>query len=270
MEDVGEDVHVEDVIEDVVEDVIGDDVVGAYDVEGDEFMQANNLVYDDYKTEAFMRENYFDEDYEPLHDAKNEEENIDEIPDKVACYLNESDAEDDIGPVLTYVGPLPDLSFEFSDRLIELSEEEDEEEVCSSSRKKNSVTEPLKRGFCLGCRKFICVDGCFLKGAFKGQLLATVGVDGDNGIYPIAWAVVEVENTESWTWALKMPSKKSCLKQNIDCVLNIFTKMPPRKCHPKRVAWKAARVARMPYFEYKIQQIKNVSAETYEALNNIE
>ncbi|GAA0142515.1 hypothetical protein LIER_03398 [Lithospermum erythrorhizon] len=59
---------------------------------------------------------------------------------------------------------------------------------------------PLKKGFLAGCRRFICVDGCFLKGAFKGQILAVVGLDGDKNIYPIAWAVVEVENTHSWTW----------------------------------------------------------------------
>ncbi|GAA0145576.1 hypothetical protein LIER_42870 [Lithospermum erythrorhizon] len=47
------------------------------------------------------------------------------------------------------------------------------------------------------CRKFICVDGCFSKGAFKGQLLAAVGLDGNNGIYPIACAVVEQKGLEN-------------------------------------------------------------------------
>ncbi|GAA0153983.1 hypothetical protein LIER_43254 [Lithospermum erythrorhizon] len=36
--------------------------------------------------------------------------------------------------------PLPDFPSEYSDELIELSEEEDEKEVCSSSKKKNYVT----------------------------------------------------------------------------------------------------------------------------------
>ena len=63
---------------------------------------------------------------------------------------------------------------------------------------------PLKEGFKAGCRKFVCLDGCFLKGAFKGQLLAAIGSNGNNGIYPIAWAVVEVENTSNWTWFVRL------------------------------------------------------------------
>ena len=60
--------------------------------------------------------------------------------------------------------------------------------------------QPLKDGFKAGCRRILCLDGCFLKGSFKGQILAAVGVDADNGIYPVAWTVVEVENKDSWTW----------------------------------------------------------------------
>ena len=33
----------------------------------------------------------------------------------------------------------------------------------------------LKHGFKLGCRKFIGLDGCHLKSAYKGQLLCAVG-----------------------------------------------------------------------------------------------
>ncbi|GAA0157695.1 hypothetical protein LIER_14907 [Lithospermum erythrorhizon] len=57
-----------------------------------------------------------------------------------------------------------------------------------------------KRGLLAGCRIFLCLNDCFLKGAFKGQILADVDLDAENGIYPVAWAVVEVENTDSWTW----------------------------------------------------------------------
>jgi len=52
---------------------------------------------------------------------------------------------------------------------------------------------PLKDGFKKGCRPFIGVDGCFLKGPFPGQLLSAVGIDANNGMYPFAYAVVEKE-----------------------------------------------------------------------------
>ncbi|GAA0147063.1 hypothetical protein LIER_06857 [Lithospermum erythrorhizon] len=63
---------------------------------------------------------------------------------------------------------------------------------------------PLKASLKDGCRKFLCLDGCFLKGSFKGQILVVVGLDADNGIYHVAWAVVEVENTLSWTSFVKL------------------------------------------------------------------
>ncbi|XP_035845310.1 uncharacterized protein LOC110933462 [Helianthus annuus] len=52
-------------------------------------------------------------------------------------------------------------------------------------------------------RPILGLDGCFLKGPFPGQILTAVGVDGNNGIYPVAYAVVEAETTASWTWFLQ-------------------------------------------------------------------
>ncbi|KAJ4822644.1 hypothetical protein Tsubulata_016404 [Turnera subulata] len=55
-----------------------------------------------------------------------------------------------------------------------------------------------KMGFKAGCRPFIGVDGYHLKGAYKGQqLLAIVGKDANENIYPIAWAVVESKCKDS-------------------------------------------------------------------------
>jgi len=50
----------------------------------------------------------------------------------------------------------------------------------------------VRDGWLEGCRKVLCVDGCFLKGICKGELLAAVGRDANNNIYPLAWAVVNV------------------------------------------------------------------------------
>ncbi|GAA0147780.1 hypothetical protein LIER_36584 [Lithospermum erythrorhizon] len=63
---------------------------------------------------------------------------------------------------------------------------------------------PLKRIFLARCRRFLWLDGCFLKGALKGQILVIVGLDADNGIYVVAWAAVEVENTNPWTWFVRL------------------------------------------------------------------
>ena len=51
-----------------------------------------------------------------------------------------------------------------------------------------------------GCRPLICVDGTFLKG---------VGTDANDSIFPLAFALVEKENTHHWTWFME------CLQRSL-------------------------------------------------------
>ncbi|GLT47433.1 hypothetical protein SLA2020_211320 [Shorea laevis] len=44
----------------------------------------------------------------------------------------------------------------------------------------------LKKGFLAGCRRIISVDGAFLKGTHKGELLTAVGRDANNQMFSIA------------------------------------------------------------------------------------
>ncbi|KAL0453361.1 UNVERIFIED_CONTAM: hypothetical protein Slati_1314200 [Sesamum latifolium] len=56
----------------------------------------------------------------------------------------------------------------------------------------------LKSGFKAGCRPIIGVDGCHLKGPNGGILLTAIGVDPNNSLFPIAYAVVNKECRETW------------------------------------------------------------------------
>ncbi|CAN1182602.1 hypothetical protein LINPERHAP2_LOCUS36064 [Linum perenne] len=53
-----------------------------------------------------------------------------------------------------------------------------------------------KEGFLTGCRKVIGIHGYFLKTVYHGQLLSVVGLDANNRIFPIAYAIVRVENED--------------------------------------------------------------------------
>ncbi|XP_020270706.1 uncharacterized protein LOC109845860 [Asparagus officinalis] len=64
----------------------------------------------------------------------------------------------------------------------------------------------MKRGFANNCRPIFGLDGCFLKHACGGQLLSAVGRDGNNQMWPIAWAVVEAETRSSWEWFMRILS----------------------------------------------------------------
>ncbi|KAK9186817.1 hypothetical protein WN944_018206 [Citrus x changshan-huyou] len=55
-----------------------------------------------------------------------------------------------------------------------------------------------------GCRSYIELDRCHLKSKYGGVLLVAVSIDANNGIVPLAIAVCEIENTETWTWFLEI------------------------------------------------------------------
>ena len=64
--------------------------------------------------------------------------------------------------------------------------------------------EALIKAFFISCRRIIGLDGCFLKGIFGGQMLSAMSRDGNYNIYPLAQAMVELENKDSWNWFMDL------------------------------------------------------------------
>jgi len=79
--------------------------------------------------------------------------------------------------------------------------------------------DACRKAFLGGCRKCIGLDGCFLKGVTKGQLLVVVAKDANNQMLPIAWSVVEYENKNTWAWFLKLLIKDLGLGDGRDYTL---------------------------------------------------
>jgi hypothetical protein len=61
----------------------------------------------------------------------------------------------------------------------------------------------MKTGFLQGCKPVIGIDACFLKGMYRGKLMAAVCRDANNSMYPLSIAVVKAETKNSWTWFLE-------------------------------------------------------------------
>ncbi|MBA0548676.1 hypothetical protein Golob_019761, partial [Gossypium lobatum] len=53
-------------------------------------------------------------------------------------------------------------------------------------------------------RPLIGLDSCFRKGPFKSEFLTVVRRDANNQMFPIAWAVVEVDCIDLWVWFLSL------------------------------------------------------------------
>ncbi|GJN20270.1 hypothetical protein PR202_gb07625 [Eleusine coracana subsp. coracana] len=57
-------------------------------------------------------------------------------------------------------------------------------------------------GFASGCRPLLFLDKVPLKATNEYKLLVAAAVDADDGVFPVAFNVVEDENYESWVWFL--------------------------------------------------------------------
>ncbi|GKB14691.1 multidrug resistance-associated protein 5, partial [Tanacetum coccineum] len=85
----------------------------------------------------------------------------------------------------------------------------------------------LTDGWKAGCRKIIALDGCFLKKPNQGEILTAIGRDGNYHIYQVAWAVVNVENKDNWTWFLELLEEDLGL---IEAVKDVMPNAEHRQC----------------------------------------
>lgn len=71
-------------------------------------------------------------------------------------------------------------------------------------------------GFLNGCLPIISLGAIHLKSKYLGTLLSATSYNADGGFFPLAFAVVDVDNDESWIWFLSELYKS--LEVNIDRV----------------------------------------------------
>jgi transposase-like protein len=59
------------------------------------------------------------------------------------------------------------------------------------------------------CHPLVLVDCTFLIGKYRGVLMIAVGVDPDSQLVPLAFALAEGENDDSWCWFMKLVRQNS-------------------------------------------------------------
>ncbi|XP_073219670.1 uncharacterized protein [Cicer arietinum] len=69
------------------------------------------------------------------------------------------------------------------------------------------------------CKPIVQVDGTWLYGKYKGTLLVAVAQDGDDNVIPIAYALVEGETKEGWSFFLRNLRKYVTPQPNI-CMIS--------------------------------------------------
>ncbi|KAL5562042.1 hypothetical protein UlMin_031789 [Ulmus minor] len=145
------------------------------------------------------------------------------------------------------------------------------------------------------CRPIIRLDGCHIKGYHKSQLLLAIGIDVDNGYYPVEYAMVEKECYTSWFWFLDLLKLDLRLERSVrvtfmtdkqkglvEAISLLFDGCEHRNCVHHLYAnfqlkfknqllrgkvWQAARVTIVTEFTRVMQEIKNISEEAHNWLS---
>ena len=157
--------------------------------------------------------------------------------------------------------------------------------------------DACKRGFMQACRPVLCLDGCHLKSKYGGVMMCVVGMDPNDCIYPLAFAVVEVENTDTWKWFLSnlksdlgilntepwtiMSDKQKGLIKGVrqhfpdsehrHCVRHIWQNF--QQTHKgdvlKNQLWKCARSTTPELWAANMEELKAMSLEAYTWLEQL-
>ncbi|KAK9054930.1 hypothetical protein SSX86_026009 [Deinandra increscens subsp. villosa] len=155
----------------------------------------------------------------------------------------------------------------------------------------------LKRGFKAIGRDLLGLDGAFMKGPFPGQILTAVGIDPNNGIYPVCYAIVEAETLDSWTWFLELLGDDLGLSQNsnftfvsdrqkglLPAMAKVFPSAEHRFClrhiHEnfkqtfkgqlyKDIIWKLATSTTVVKFKNGMEELKKLNPDAHQWLSNI-
>ncbi|XP_030925924.1 uncharacterized protein LOC115952789 [Quercus lobata] len=127
-----------------------------------------------------------------------------------------------------------------------------------------------KLGFLGGCRPIISLDGCHLKGRFGGQILSAIARNANDNIFPVAFAVVEQENKDSWGLipAIEMLFL-TC--EHRYCVKHIYNnfKVDRKGLELKDALWRCAGATTIREFERRMQEMKDLDVKAWEYLANI-
>ncbi|KAF5749590.1 hypothetical protein HS088_TW04G01560 [Tripterygium wilfordii] len=60
-----------------------------------------------------------------------------------------------------------------------------------------------KHGFQHGCRPLLYLDSVSLKSKYHEMLLTATALDGNDNTFPVAFAMVDIENDDNWHWFLE-------------------------------------------------------------------
>ncbi|GKD27058.1 mutator type transposase, partial [Tanacetum coccineum] len=149
---------------------------------------------------------------------------------------------------------------------IDVQQEPNSESMTKTFRRVYVCLGALKQGFRACGREILGLDGCFMSGPWPGQILTAVGVDANNGIYPVAYAIVEAESKASWYWFLKLLGEDLGIEANFNFTFISDRQKPLQVCFQVLNTAKATSVGK---FNKKMVELKLFNSDVYDWLMKI-
>ncbi|XP_052620937.1 uncharacterized protein LOC128126840 [Lactuca sativa] len=115
----------------------------------------------------------------------------------------------------------------------------------------------IKEGWKLGCRRVIWLDGSFLKGQCKGELLTAIGRDANNHVYPIALAGL----LEAVKVVLPHVEHRQCARHVYANFRKVFSGI-----EFKNMFWTVAKSTVEGGFKLNMEKIREVNPAAYDHL----
>ncbi|VFQ68697.1 unnamed protein product [Cuscuta campestris] len=149
------------------------------------------------------------------------------------------------------------------------------------------------------CLPVVTVDGTHLYGKYKGHLLLAVALNGNRELFPLAYAVVDGETSNSWAWFFRLlvqrviRSHRVCVISDRHAgIINAYRDLPElqtrfitkryclrhvrsnfmNKFHEsdlKRKVWAAGSTANIEQFNEYMAEIRYANEAAYKYLNDI-
>ncbi|GKF45739.1 mutator type transposase [Tanacetum coccineum] len=115
-----------------------------------------------------------------------------------------------------------------------------------------------------------------MSGPWPGQILIAIGVDANNWIYPVAYAIVKAESKASWCWFLNLLREDLGIEANF----NYTFISDKQKIHEnmksqfkggvyKEILWNVAKATSEGEFKKKMGELKSFNSDAYDWLMKI-
>ncbi|GJX45542.1 hypothetical protein Tco_0262218 [Tanacetum coccineum] len=147
---------------------------------------------------------------------------------------------------------------------INVQQEPNPESLTRTFRRVYVCLGALKQVFRACGREILGLHGCFMSGPWPSQILTAVGVDANNGIYPVAYAIVEAESKAFWCWFLNLLGEDLAIASVFPsaehgyCVRHIHENMKSQFKGGvyKEMLWNAAKATSKGEFKKKMGRAK--------------